>query len=336
VDIFLIGLLAALVSTNKAVVASNLVAQTTGISVSIPDPNDPVEKEYAKLLDEDDAAQADADKWIVDNQAFKEKGLALPEATLALRIEQRFESVRKAYEDFLQRHPNHVRARMAYGSFLNDTGNEPEAVAQWEKARQLDPRNPAAWNNLANYYGHRGPVTNAFMYYQKAIELNPKESLYYQNFATTLFLFRRDAMELYGIDEQKVFDRSLDLYRQALKLDPDNFLLANDLAQTYYGIKPPRTTAALAAWQHALTLAKDDLQREGVYLHIARNEILLGRFDQARKHLQTITNATYSILKERLLKNLNEKENQAKTNQTPAPDRPMEKPGPPDQAGDPK
>jgi tetratricopeptide (TPR) repeat protein len=143
-------------------------------------------------------------------------------------------------------------------------------------------------------------------------------------------------MELYGIDEQKVFDRSLDLYRQALKLDPDNFLLANDLAQTYYGIKPPRTTAALAAWQHALTLAKDDLQREGVYLHIARNEILLGRFDQARKHLQTITNATYSILKERLLKNLNEKENQAKTNQTPAPDRPMEKPGPPDQAGDPK
>ena len=33
------------------------------------------------------------------------------------------------------------------------------------------------------------------------------------------------------------------LIAEALKLDPKNFLLASDVAQTYYGIRPPRVEA---------------------------------------------------------------------------------------------
>ncbi|MCL5097323.1 MAG: tetratricopeptide repeat protein [Candidatus Omnitrophica bacterium] len=313
----LIGLLGAVLATNQAVAVSNLVAQTTGISVSIPDPNDPVEKDYLKLLADDDAAQSDADRWISENRAFAEKGAGISDATLTLRIRQRFDSVDKEYEDFLALHPGHVRARLAYGSFLNDTGKETEAKAQWEKARELDPKNPAAWNNLANYYGHRGPVTNAFTYYQKAIELNPKEPVYYQNLATTTFLFRRDAMQFYNISEQQVFDRSLDLYRKALQLDPENFVLATDLAQTYYGIKPPRNEDALAAWKYALKVAGDDFQREGIYIHLARIELNSGQLAEARQHLDLVTNATYQVLKQRLLRNLAAKENPSATNTVP-------------------
>ncbi len=286
--------------------------------------DDPVAKEYEKLLESDDAAQEEVDRWIKENQAFQEKGAGLYEVSLNLRIEQRLQPVRKAYEDFLLRHPDHARARLAYGSFLDDRGLETEAVVQWERARQLDPKNPAAWNNLANYYGHRGPVTNAFVYYAKAIELNPSEPLYYQNFATTIYLFRQDAMAMYGLDEQKVFDRALELYRQALRLDPDNFVLANDLAQSYYGIKPARTADALRAWEYALKTAQDELQREGVYVHLARNEIIANRFDDARQHLASVTNQTYGVLRERLLKNLAAKENQTKTNTIPtAPTTPV-------------
>ena len=46
---------------------------------------------------------------------------------------------------------------------------------------RLDPKNPAAWNNLASVYGHHGPMAKAFEYYTKAIELNPGESVYYHN-----------------------------------------------------------------------------------------------------------------------------------------------------------
>ena len=317
-DSFLIGLLSALVATNQPVAVSNFVARTTGISVTVRDPNAPVEKEYQKLLETDDAAQEEVDKWIRDETAFREKGAGLPDATLRARIEQRFKTVRDAYESFLRNHPEHARAHLAYGSFLMEIHEEDEAVNQMEKARDLDPKNPAAWNNLANYYGHRSPVKKAFEYYSKAIELNTNEPVYYQNLATTVFLFRPDAMEFYKIDEPQVFDKALELYRQAMKLDPDNFVLASDYAQSYYGIRPMRTGDAIAAWESALKIAPDDKEREGVYIHLARIKLNAERFEEAHRLLNGVTNEMYALLKNRLLRNLERQENESKGTNAPA------------------
>ncbi|MHB8520116.1 MAG: tetratricopeptide repeat protein [Limisphaerales bacterium] len=314
----MIALVGALLATNQPLAVSNLVAQQTGVRLDVTDPNDPVEQEYQKLLADDDNAQTEVAHWVRDNAALGEKGVGAPRATLALRIEQRLAPVRKEYEYFFQRHPNHVRARLAFGSFLDDIQDEEGAVVQWEKARELDPKNPAAWNNLANYYGHRGPVTNAFAYYQKAIAINSNEPLYYQNFATTVFLFRRDAEEFYHINEQQVFDRALELYRQALKLNPTSFVLASDLAETYYGIKPARLKEAMDAWNYALKVAGNPEEREGVYLHLARYEMNSGRFGEARQHLNSVTNAMYAELRKRLVRNLEAKEKKEHGTNAPA------------------
>ena len=317
-DSFLIGLLSALVATNQPVAVSNFVARTTGVVLTLPDPNDPVEKEYQKLLETDDAAQEEVDKWIRDETAFREKGAGLPDATLRARIEQRFKAVRDTYEGFLRNHPEHARAHLAYGSFLMEIHEEDEAVNQMEKARDLDPKNPAAWNNLANYYGHRSPVKKAFEYYSKAIELNTNEPVYYQNLATTVFLFRPDAMEFYKIDEPQVFDKALELYRKAMKLDPDNFVLASDYAQSYYGIRPMRTGDAIAAWESALKIAPDDKEREGVYIHLARIKLNAERFEEVHRLLNSVTNEMYASLKNRLLRNLERQENESKGTNAPA------------------
>ncbi|MEO5804298.1 MAG: hypothetical protein ABIR24_12290, partial [Verrucomicrobiota bacterium] len=98
---FLIGLLSALVSTNQPAAISNLVEKTTGVSVEIPNPYDPIEVEYLKLLAEDDAAQAEADQWILEDRRMTNAS----SPTLTLRIKQRFDSVKKDYENFLQRNP---------------------------------------------------------------------------------------------------------------------------------------------------------------------------------------------------------------------------------------
>lgn len=324
----LIGLLGALIATNQPVAVSNLVAQTTGITIKVPDPNDPVEKEYAKLLADDNAAQAEVDRWIQEMQAAEEKKETKPGSpspvTLSLRIEQRFDPVRRAYEDFLRRHPDHARARLAYGSFLGDIGDEKESVVQWEKSRQLDPSNPAVWNNLANHYGHRGGIQKAFEYYAKAIELNPREPVYYQNLATSVYLFRKDAREYYQMDEQQVFDRALELYRKALKLDPTNFLLATDYAQCYYGIKPTRFKDAMEAWNYAMKIARDEVERQGVYIHLARFQINAGHFAEARKHLDQVVDPMYAALKERVTQTLQRKEQAAQNKAAP----PSSKPSP--------
>ena len=315
----MIGLLGALVSTNQPAALSNLLVQTTGVAVTVPDPSDPMEKEFQKLMADDDAAQAEVDQWIRDNQQFAAKGAGEPGPQLNRRIRERFEPVRKAYEDFLKRHPDHARAHVAYGSFLGDLNDEDGAQQHWEQAQTLNSRDPAVYNNLANLYGHHGPVKKAFEYYAKAIELNPIEPVYYHNFGTTVYLFRKDATEFYGITEQQVFDKALDLYQKALKLDPTNFPLATDVAQTFYGIKPTRTEDALKAWTNALSIAHDEIEREGVYIHLARFKLNAGRFPEARKHLNAVTNEMYADLKKRVARTLQDREQQANgTNAPPA------------------
>ncbi len=313
----LVGVVSALVSTNQPVALSNLIVKETGVSVAIAHTNDPVEKELQKLMEQDDAAQAEVDQWIRENQEFVAKGAGVSAAALNDRIRKRFEPVRKAYDDFVARHPKSARARVAYASFLGDIRDEDGEFDQLEKARALDATDPAVWNNLANYYGHNGPVTKAFDYYAKAIELNPNEPIYYHNFGTTVFLFRKDAVEHFSINEQQVFDKALELYGHALKLDPENFPLASDVAQTYYGIKPPRTDDALRSWTNALSLAHDEIEREGVQVHFARLKTHSGRFAEAHAHLEAITNAMYADLKRRLVRALNDKENEAKGTNAP-------------------
>ena len=325
----LIGALGALLATNPPVALSNLVHARTGIPVPVVDANDPVEKEYRRVLEMDDEAEKEVDRWLQENQAMRAAGGGLDPVQMRAKTRARFERVKKAYDAFLAVHPDHARGRLAYGGFLSDIGEEEPAFKEWEKARDLDPKNPVAWNNLANYYGHNGPVTNAFACYVKALELQPGEPLYFHNFATTVFLFRKDAMEYFNLTEPEVFEKSLALYRRARALDPDNFLLATDMAQCYYVIKPPKSTdpettrkaeqkiadEALAEWQAAFKIAPDENTRQGVYVHFARWQINSGRFEEARKSLSLLTNGAFSGTKRTLERKLTKLE----TGETNAP-----------------
>ncbi len=320
-------------STNAAAAVPSPASQSTETnSVSAPRTApakltvpDPVTVEYEALLEQDQDALDEVDAWIQEDHARTRGKTAPADVTLHARVRDRLAKVRQVYDDFLLRHPDHAKAHLAYASFLQEIHEEGEALRHMEKSRELDPTDPAAWNNLANYYGHFGPVTKSFEYYAKAIELNPKEPVYVQNLATTVFLFRKDATNFYRLTEWQVFEKSLELYRQALRLDPTNFLLASDYAQTYYGIRTPESLAAtardqlqrqltsnaLTAWTNAYELASDDLQRQGVATHLARVKLNSGRFDEARRDLESVTNEVYLALKQRLLRNLEEKRKQS-------------------------
>ena len=314
----LIGLLGVLVAASALAAADDLVVGTSNSPpATVPATDEGVEKEYKKLLEADDTAQAEVDQWIRDNDEAAAKGAGVPSADLQRRIRDRFAPIREAYADFIRRHPNHARARVAFGSFLNDLHDEDGAQAQWEKALELNPKDPAAYNNLANIYSHTGPINKVFEYYGKAIELNPREPLYYQNLADVVFLFRKDAMKFYNLTEQQVYDKALEIYRQALKLAPDNFPLASDVAQTYYGIKPLRLEDALTAWTNTLAIAHDEVEREGVYLHFARLKLQADRFAEVRAHLNAVTNDMYTVLKKRLTRNLDEQERKASGTNAP-------------------
>jgi len=314
----LIGAIGALLATNQPAALSNLVTQTTGVTVTAMATNSPLAMELHKIEEQDDAAAADVDEWIIQNDKFAKEGAGIPKADLNRRIRDRFEASRTAYKDFIRRHPDYAPARVAYASFLHDMGDEDGEFEQLQKARDLDPTIPSVWNNLGNYYGEYSPITNAFACYEKAIQLDPKEPVYYDNFATTVYLFRKDAREYYHLTEQQVFDKAMGLYSVALKLDPTNFERATDLGMSYYGIKPFRTNDALAAWTNALSLAHDEIEREGIYIHFARVMGQIGQFEEAHKRLDAVTNQMYVDMKRRVARSVNDKEHpEQATNEPP-------------------
>jgi len=307
-------------------------AQPLPTDPATPQAIDPIETEYQRLLELDDAVIDEVDRWIREEMAQRNQGVGLSDVTLRARILDRFRPVRQAYEHFLTRHPKHARGHLAFGSFLAEIGEEQLAVEHMEKSRELDPTNPASWNNLANHYGHRGPVSKAFQYYAQAIQLNPREPVYYQNLAVVVYLFRRDAEAYYDLDEPAVFEKALQLYRQAMELDPQNFVLATEYAESFYGMLPRTqvdrnaraaetreiTDRAITAWQAALALAQDDLQRQGVMIHLARNRFLSRRYDEAAADLVPVTHEALQNIKNRIQRNIDAERGNLISDPTPS------------------
>ena len=284
---------------------------------------DPVEQEYHRILSIDDEALTKIDEWIRTSQ--RPDALEAEAITLSGKIKAQIEPVREAYDSFILKNPEHAKARLTYASFLTDIGEEHSALTHLVKAIEVDPTLPAAWNNLANYYGHNGELKKAFSHYEKAIEISPNESVYYHNFGTTVFLFRKDVKEHYNITESQVFDKALGLYKKAQQLSPKDFDLAEDVAQTYYGIrtidspaKMARPLEALKAWTIASTLAPSEFEKQGVFIHLARVHIELKDFEEANNTLAKVTLAVYTELKDRVGRRVPGYQPIASTSETPA------------------
>ena len=288
-----------------AVVSTNSIADTNAAAI---------EAEFKKIMTLDEEAQTEVDRWIRDNQKFSEQGAGVPPEELNQKIRKRFQPVRDAYQGFVKRNPKHVEARLAYASFLNDIHDEDGEMEQLMAAKEIDPTRPSIWNNLANYHGHVGDVRLAFDYYQKAIELDPNEPVYYHNFGTTVYLFRRDAEAHWRINEQQVFDKALMLYSNTMRLDPTNFPIATDVAQSYYGIKPTRLEDALVAWTNAMKIATTELERQSVHIHFARTKLSGERFAESRAHMSHVNDPLLDELRARLNRNIELQEAQARTN----------------------
>ena len=271
-------------------------------------PADDPKVELQKLDAADDAAQAEVDGWVRSNKQKMAEGAGLSDAELQRRITERFEPVRRSYNALLKRYPRDAAAHLAYGNFLNARDDEQGALLEWEKALELDTNNAAIYNNLAGRYGESGPVDKAFQYFSKAIEISPNEPVFYHNFADVLYVLRKKAADYYHSNEQDVFGRCLVLYSNAIRLDPKNFAFARDLAQTYYSIKPFPVEPALQAWTNALQIARQEENRQDVYVHLARVKMLGGHFAESRSQLTWVTNEAYSPAKTTLLKSIEQRE----------------------------
>ncbi len=305
---FLVAALSCLVFW-AAVAAGPATIQSPGQATAST--NGPIELEFQALLARDDAAQAAASEMIANDDQASDSLSAPLRVTLRARMDQKFQPVRDAYSDFLLQHPDHARGHLAFGSFLSDIGEDSEALIHDEKARDLDPKNPAAWNNLGGLYARLEKVARAFDCYEEAIRLNTNQASYPHSLGTLICLFPREAAEHYHCETSETIPKAVSLYQTAIRLDPENFEYSQDLAETFYAAPPGSTSKpevrnewgqkALAAWTNALERASIDIQREGVYLHMARWHLRLGEKASASLRLSQVTHRALLPLKRELM-----------------------------------
>ena len=75
-----------------------------------------------------------------------------------------------------------AKSQVEFGIGVAERGLWREAIYRWEKAVELDPSYPAAFNDLAIAYEHEGQFDKARKAYEKALELDPNNSQIRQNY----------------------------------------------------------------------------------------------------------------------------------------------------------
>ncbi len=90
------------------------------------------------------------------------------------------------YEKALQIQPGYAEAHNDLGNALAGVGRLTEAIAQYQKALELVPGLPQVHNNLGTALAQNGQLTEAIAHFQKAIEIDPDMAGAHLNFGHAL------------------------------------------------------------------------------------------------------------------------------------------------------
>ena len=107
--------------------------------------------------------------------------------------------------------------RNNFGAELLKQGRLDEAIAEFERAVEVDPAFPAAQFNLAYAYERRDRIDEAIAQYKKAIQLEPGNVVGLNNLGV-----------LY--DKKGLYDEAIMSYEEALRADPSNAMVQGNLA----------------------------------------------------------------------------------------------------------
>ncbi len=252
-----------------------------------------VDRAYYRLRADGEALLLDAKNLL--SESSPEDGRKV----MARLREQQAELLVK-YDTFVATHPEHVDGLVAHADLLAQSGDRAKSLDQLETAARLAGNRVELWRELVDRSIHFGEVQRAFPACESALKLAPDDLGLLRTFANSIFVYRRDAMEHYHMDEAEAFDRALKLLKRAVDLYPQNMDIALDFAGSFYSIKPTRHVEAIAAWDHVRKISTSEFDRQNATLHIARFLIRVGERQKAGVLLAEVTLPEHSIHKGRV------------------------------------
>ncbi|MEE2003105.1 protein kinase [Alkalimonas sp. MEB108] len=201
-------------------------------------------------------------------------------------------------------------------TFYLRTGQSDKAEQSYRQLSEWTPENVAVWEVLGAIQFSRANYSEAFYAFQRALLLSPVASNY-SNVATALFY-------------QRKYEEAVEAFQDAVELDPKNYLLWANLADSYRHNQQP--VQAKKAYRQAIVLLRERLElapnhtllrlRLAVYLAksghcdvseqimqalddlvenrqkvlAAHQAVACGNHDEARQWLQQALDSGYSLL----------------------------------------
>lgn len=215
------------------------------------------------------------------------------------------QSIASSYDVLVQKNPQFVPALVAYGIFLGKINMTKQAVAMLLKANKLDPNLALVKNQLAKHIAEDGKPIEALPYLIAATDLEPNEPLYHFHLGQLLLAGKDDFLTNGGFTQAGLEKAMLEAFRRAAELAPTDFSYAYQYAKAFYEVDPPRWEEALGVWEQLeLRPIVTTTLRHMVRLQKANVLIKLGRNDDARQVLETVTDPKLAEDKQTLLDQL--------------------------------
>jgi tetratricopeptide (TPR) repeat protein len=137
-------------------------------------------------------------------------------ATLTWRQTHAYQNAGTLWRDTLAKNPQSWFAHNDLGRALAQTGNEPEAIQQFQLAARLEPDYAAPHVNLASLSLKDGNLPAAIEQFQQAVRIDPNDANLHLKLATALL-------------EAGRVDDAIAEFTQTIRLEPDNAQAHGDL-----------------------------------------------------------------------------------------------------------
>jgi tetratricopeptide (TPR) repeat protein len=141
------------------------------------------------------------------------------------------------WTDVLAKNPDGWAGHYNLGVYLLQRGRLNEAIADLEKAAELNPNDAVVHTNLGRAFGQLGRSDDAIRESQKAVEINPHYAEAYNNLGNVLA-------------QKGLTDEAILQYKQALEIIPNYAIAHNNLGNSL--AQKGRLDEAIAQFQAAL------------------------------------------------------------------------------------
>ena len=211
----------------------------------------------------------------------------------------RDERMSALYRELAGKYPDRAAVQKARGEYAWQHERAVEAIPSLRRAEALDPADADTADVLASAELQLGRTREAAAQWQQAVRASPADPRYHFALANALFLFRHELLDPTTFpNEEAVFAKALEEFRQAAALAPQDLAYARAYAETFYAVPHPDWEQARSAWQavRALSGADTDFPNS----HLARVSLRMKRPEEAEAYLALIHTPDFADLKAKL------------------------------------